>query len=60
MKLKFAFTFLFLITFTCISFSQNRSGLNICEKWNALDEKIKTGKIEYDDAVEMLVSYEPE
>ncbi|MBK9334598.1 MAG: hypothetical protein IPM96_19890 [Ignavibacteria bacterium] len=39
MKLKFTFTFLFLITFTGISFSQSKSGLNICEKWNALDEK---------------------
>jgi len=58
--------FLFIILFLQISFyysyiySQEKYDKDICGKWNALDEKIKTGKIEYDDAVELLVSYEPQ
>ncbi len=60
MRLNFLIILLFLFTFLSYTFSQSKSSSNICEKWNALDEKIKTGKIEYDDAVELLVSYEPE
>ncbi|HAY33143.1 MAG TPA: M23 family metallopeptidase [Ignavibacteria bacterium] len=60
MKLNFLITLLFIFTFLNYTYSQNKSSSNICEKWNALDEKIKTGKIEYDDAVDLLASYEPE
>ena len=57
-KIYILITVFFSIFITNLS-AQTNSSNNVCEKWNALDEKIKTGKIDVEDAQELLISYEP-
>ncbi|MBS1517634.1 MAG: M23 family metallopeptidase [Bacteroidetes bacterium] len=59
LKIIFLTAGLFFI-FNINSQAQKYSYADICEKWNLLDEQIKNGSIEYDEAVDLLKSYEPD
>ena len=49
----------FILSNCTVLSAQNITTKNVCEKWNVLDEQIKTGSIDKDDAEELLISYEP-
>ncbi|MCY7362552.1 MAG: hypothetical protein LH629_10890, partial [Ignavibacteria bacterium] len=46
-----------IILFSQISFSQSK---NVCDKWDVLDSLIVNSMIEPDDALELMITYEPE
>ncbi|MEP7146498.1 MAG: M23 family metallopeptidase [bacterium] len=55
----FYISFLITINFLQLSIAQNKSGSEICEKWNALDSRIINQTIDTDEAVELMKLYEP-
>jgi len=46
-----------IILFSQISLSQSK---NVCDKWDVLDSLIVNSMIEPDDALELMITYEPE